>query len=214
MSNSCVASSCAVTRETYKSSKNPKVHYHAHKSPPLVHNQSQINPDNTIPFYLSRIHINTIQSIMPWSSQWSLFFWLFHQKDTCILLLPIYATLPAHLIPIDLIILIILSEEYNLWNSHYAVFFNLLSPHPSSVLILLCTLFWNSFSLYSFLNVRDQIVHPYRIADKIIVLYILILTLADSKTKATGLNGSIIRGRSLNFLINHILICNCRSQIF
>jgi hypothetical protein len=40
--------------------------------------------------------------------------------------------------------------------------------------ILLSTLFSNTLSLYSSLNVKDQVSHPYRTTGKIIVLYILI----------------------------------------
>jgi hypothetical protein len=47
--------------------------------------------------------------------------------------------------------------------------------------ILLSTLFSNILSLYSSLNVRDQVSHPYRTADKIIFLYILIYTFFDSR---------------------------------
>ncbi|PNF33414.1 hypothetical protein B7P43_G04158, partial [Cryptotermes secundus] len=47
--------------------------------------------------------------------------------------------------------------------------------------ILLNTLFSNTLSLCSFLNIRDQVSHPYRTICKIIVLYILILMFLDSK---------------------------------
>jgi hypothetical protein len=48
---------------------------------------------------------------------------------------PIHATCLAHLIILDLIILIILSEEYKLRTPYYAVFSSLLSHHLSSVQI-------------------------------------------------------------------------------
>jgi hypothetical protein len=46
---------------------------------------------------------------------------------------------------------------------------------------LLSTLFSNTLSLCSSLNARDQVSHPYRSTGKIIVLYILILALFDSR---------------------------------
>jgi hypothetical protein len=58
------------------------------------------------------------------------------------------------------------------------------SPVTSSLLgpnILLRTLFSNTLSPCSSLSVRDQVSHPYKIAGRIMVLYILTFTFLDSR---------------------------------
>jgi hypothetical protein len=75
----------------------------------------------------------------------------------------IRATCLAHLITLDLIIIIMLGEEYKLRRSSLCSF---LQPPVTSFLfgpnILLSTLFPNTLSLCSSLSVRDQISHPCR----------------------------------------------------
>jgi hypothetical protein len=58
------------------------------------------------------------------------------------------------------------------------------SPVTSSLLgpnILLSTLFSNTLSLCSYLNVRDQVSHPYKTTGRIMVLQMLTFTFLDSR---------------------------------
>ena len=91
------------------------------------------------------------------------------------LLSPIRATCPAHFILLDFISRTILGEEYRSLSSSLCSFLH--SPFASSLLgpnIPLNTLFSNTLSLRSSLNVSDQVSHPYQTTGKITILYILI----------------------------------------
>ena len=98
------------------------------------------------------------------------------------LLSPICATCPDSLILLDFITRTILGEEKRSLNSSLCSF--IYSPVTLSLIdpnILLNTLFSNTVSLRSSINVRDQVSHPCKTTGKIIFLFILIFKFVDSK---------------------------------
>jgi hypothetical protein len=144
--------------------KNPKVHHRTHNSPPPVPVLSQ----STLPSLSLQDPFWSHLPTYAWSSKWSLSFGLSHQNLYTLLSSLIRATFPAHFIRLDLIYLIIL------WGSSLFDFRH--SPVTSSLLglnMLLRTLFSNTLSLCSSLNVRDQVSQPYKTTGRIMVLYIL-----------------------------------------
>ena len=134
---------------------------------------SQSNPVHSSSSHFLKIHFHIILPSMPMSSKWSLSLRFPHQNT--LLLYPIRTTCSAHLILSDLITRIIFGEQYRSLSSSLRSFLH--SPVTSSFLdpnIFLSTLFSNTLSLCSSLNVRDQALHPCKTIGKIKVLQILI----------------------------------------
>ena len=120
---------------------------------------------------------------------------------------PIRATCHTHLILLDFITRLILGKQYR--SFRYSLCSFLQSPIISFLLgpnILLSTLFSNTHSLRSSLNVSDQVSHPHNTTGRIIVLYILIFKflIANCNTKILHrMTASIPRLQSaLNFFLN------------
>ena len=108
------------------------------------------------------------------------------------LLYPIRATCPAHLILLDFITRTVLDEEYSSLSSSLCNFLHsFVTLSPLGPNILLNTLFSNTLSLRSFLNVSDQVSHPYKTTGKIIGLCIVIFGsfwITNWKTKDSAPN--------------------------
>jgi len=161
---------------------NPKVHYRIHKCPPPVPVLSQLDPVDTPTSHYLKIHPNIITSSASGFIQWALSITFPHQKPVHASPLPIRATCHAYFILLDFITRTILGEQYRSLSSSLCSFLH--SPVTSSLLgpnILFNTLFSNTLSLLSPLNVSDQVSHPYRTTFKIIILYILVFKYFYSK---------------------------------
>ena len=154
---------------------NPNVHYRIHKCPPPVPILSQLDPVHT------PLHPTSWRSILILSSHLRLGLpcgLIPSVFPTKILytshLSPVRATCSDHLIFLDFITRTILGEEYRSLSSSLCSFLH--SPVTSSSLlglnILLSTLFSNTLSLRSSLNMSDQVSHPYKTTGRITVLYI------------------------------------------
>ena len=130
-------------------------------------------PARSSPYpHFLKIHLNIIFPSAPGSPQWNLSLWFHHQNPVHAFPLPICATCPAHLILLDFITHTILGEQYRSLSSSLCSFLQF--PVTSFLLgpnILLNTLFSNTLSLRSSLNVNDQISHLYKTTGKIIFLY-------------------------------------------
>jgi hypothetical protein len=117
---------------------------------------SQINPVSTTPPNLFQIHFNTITHLLLGLPSGLFLSGILINILYEFRFSPIHVTCPAHLILLDLIILILLGEESKLWRSALCSF--LQPPVISSLFgpnILLNTLFSNILNLYKY-NVRSS----------------------------------------------------------
>jgi len=157
------ANGFAASQEIPRISRNPNVHYRTHKRPPPVSILGQPNPVHISTSHLPEIHPNIIHPSTPRSPHWSLSLRFPHQDPIHPLSSPIRATCPTHLILLDFITRTILDEGYKSFSSSLCSILH--SPVTSSLLgpnILLNTLFSNTLSLLSFLNVSDQVNKLYK----------------------------------------------------
>ena len=139
---------------------NLKVHYCIHKCPPPIPILSQIDPVHAPKSLFLKIYLNIILTSVPGLSKWSLTLRFHHQNPVYTSALPHSAACPTHLIL--LITRTILGEGYRSFSSSLCSFLHF--PVASSLLgpdVLLHTLFSNTLSLCSFLNVIDQVSSPF-----------------------------------------------------
>jgi len=165
----------AASQESPHSLQSPKVHYRTNKQPPPVPILGQPNPVRIPTPHLQEIRPNINHPSTPRSPQWSLSLRFPHQEHISPPLLTHTRHMPSpshssqfyHPHNIGWGVQIINSSLCSLL--HSPITSSLLGPN-----ILLNTMFSNTTSFLSSLNVSDQVSHSYKTTGKIIVLYIVL----------------------------------------
>ena len=148
-SPSWVANQFSASQQIFCILWKPKVHYRIYECLPCIPIVSHIDPGHASAFQFFKIQLNIIPPSMPESSKQSLSLRYPHQNPA--------ETSPVHALPN----LICLPKHYWVRITDHASFCGFLhSPITSSLLgpnVLLNTLFSNTISLHSSLNVKDQV---------------------------------------------------------
>ena len=142
---------------------NPKVHYRTHKRPPPVTILGQPNPVHIPTPHLPEIHPNIIHPSTPRSPQWSLSLRFPHQDPTqpALFTHTRHMPSPSHSSRFY--------HPHNIWWGVQIIKLLVMQspPVPRYLVplgpnILLNSIFSNTLSFLSSLNVSDQVSHPYK----------------------------------------------------